>query len=82
MKKVVQYWKADYNWRNEEDKLNRYPQFKTSIEGIEVHFLRVRPQSSIKGNHWRMHEGRQDAPRPGSKFFHFHAVFGKKEIAK
>ena len=50
MKKVVQYWKADYNWRNEEEKLNQYSQFKTSIEGIDVHFLRVRPQSSVKGN--------------------------------
>ena len=28
--------------------------------------------------HWRIQGGRQGSVPPGSKFFHFHAVFGKK----
>ena len=35
--------------------------------------------SKSKPSHWRIQAGAMDAP--GSKFFHFHAVSGKK-IAK
>ena len=32
----------------------------------------------IKVIHWRIQGGARDAPPWGSKFFHFHVVFGKK----
>jgi pimeloyl-ACP methyl ester carboxylesterase len=39
---MVQYWGTKYNWRNAEKKLNAYPQFITSIDGLDVHFIHAR----------------------------------------
>ena len=36
------YWRTGYDWRAEEAKLNRYPQFTTEIDGQRIHFLHVR----------------------------------------
>lgn len=33
LQKVVSYWRKDFDWRRQVDKLNQYPHFKTNIEG-------------------------------------------------
>ncbi|GBM32185.1 Epoxide hydrolase 1 [Araneus ventricosus] len=43
LQSVVEYWKTEYNWRKQEDQLNKYPHFKTCIEGVDVHFVHVKP---------------------------------------
>jgi microsomal epoxide hydrolase len=43
---VQKYWLDKYNWRKQEVQLNKYPQFKTEIEGIKVHFLHAKPSAS------------------------------------
>lgn len=43
LKKVITYWNSQYDWRAEEAKLNSVPQFLTQIEGLDVHFLHVKP---------------------------------------
>jgi epoxide hydrolase len=42
LKGLAKYWQTQYSWRNHESKLNEYPQFITSIEGQNLHFLHVR----------------------------------------
>lgn len=42
MKELVRYWQTDYNWRKAEAKLNALPQFVTTIDGVEIHFIHVR----------------------------------------
>ncbi|MFN8445878.1 MAG: epoxide hydrolase [Caldilineaceae bacterium] len=42
VKELVEYWRNGYNWRDWEAKLNAYPQFTTSIDGQNIHFLHVR----------------------------------------
>jgi epoxide hydrolase len=42
VKGLVEYWRAGYNWREWEEKLNGYPQFTTTIDGQNIHFLHVR----------------------------------------
>jgi len=42
LKELAAYWGSIYNWRKHEEELNRYPQFTTTIEGENVHFLHVR----------------------------------------
>jgi len=42
VKGLVDYWKAGYDWRAAEAKLNEYPQFTTEIDGQNIHFLHVR----------------------------------------
>ncbi|WP_250904559.1 epoxide hydrolase family protein [Actinomadura sp. NEAU-AAG7] len=39
---VVNYWRAGYNWRAFETRLNRIGQFRTTIDGLGIHFLRRR----------------------------------------
>jgi pimeloyl-ACP methyl ester carboxylesterase len=36
------YWKDHYDWRAREARLNRFPQFKTSVDGVGIHFIHVR----------------------------------------
>jgi pimeloyl-ACP methyl ester carboxylesterase len=36
------YWTMDYDWRACEAKLNALPQFKTEIDGVDIHFIHVR----------------------------------------
>jgi pimeloyl-ACP methyl ester carboxylesterase len=39
---LVRYWGTDYDWRKAEAKLNAYPQFMTTIDGLDIHFIHVR----------------------------------------
>jgi epoxide hydrolase len=42
LKRLVEYWRAGYDWRAWEAKLNVHPQFVTQIDGQTIHFLQVR----------------------------------------
>jgi len=42
IKEVCQYWAEDYDWRSREALLNRFAQFTTEIDGLDIHFLHVR----------------------------------------
>ncbi|SRR5579884_3073853 len=44
IKRLVKYWQEDYDWRSWEAKLNAYPQFTTTIDGQNIHFLHVRSE--------------------------------------
>jgi epoxide hydrolase len=39
---LVGYWADGYDWRKQEARLNELPQFTTTIDGANVHFLHVR----------------------------------------
>jgi pimeloyl-ACP methyl ester carboxylesterase len=39
---LARYWMTDYDWRRCETKLNALPQFKTEIDGVDVHFIHVK----------------------------------------
>ena len=39
---LVRYWGTDYDWRKAEAKLNALPQFITTIDGLDIHFIHVR----------------------------------------
>jgi len=41
-KELASYWADDYDWRRFEAKLNRWQQFKTEIDGIDIHFIHQR----------------------------------------
>ncbi|CAH0714809.1 unnamed protein product, partial [Brenthis ino] len=40
----LRYWAEDYPFKEREELLNKYPQFKTNIQGLDIHFIRVTPQ--------------------------------------
>ena len=41
MRELVHDWRTRYDWRTTEAALNAWPQFTTTIDGIDVHFLQV-----------------------------------------
>jgi pimeloyl-ACP methyl ester carboxylesterase len=42
MRALAQYWQTDYDWRKAEARLNALPQFVTTIDGLDIHFIHVR----------------------------------------
>ncbi|KAG8541565.1 hypothetical protein GDO81_028687 [Engystomops pustulosus] len=43
LQKIVSYWRGEYDWGKQVETLNRYPHYKTTIEGLDVHFVHVKP---------------------------------------
>ena len=42
VQEVCAYWAEKYDWRAREAALNRFPQFKTGIDGCDIHFVHAR----------------------------------------
>src|ERR687894_1610514 len=42
LQELVRYWQTDYDWRKAEAELNALPQFKTEIDGVDIHFIHVK----------------------------------------
>ncbi len=42
LKELVAYWREKFNWREQERRLNQFDQFKTKIDGLDVHFIHRR----------------------------------------
>jgi pimeloyl-ACP methyl ester carboxylesterase len=42
LQELARYWTTEYDWRRAEKKLNALPQFKTEIDGLEIHFIHVK----------------------------------------
>ncbi|MCF6100844.1 epoxide hydrolase family protein [Mesorhizobium muleiense] len=42
LKPLVKYWGTGYDWRKAEAKVNTLPQFMTTIDGVDIHFIHVR----------------------------------------
>ena len=45
MQKLATYWGKDYDWRKCEAKLKALPQFITTIDGLDIHFIHVRSKN-------------------------------------
>jgi len=45
-KTLIDYWHSSYSWRRFEKRINQYPQFRTSIDGLGIHFIHVRSSHS------------------------------------
>jgi pimeloyl-ACP methyl ester carboxylesterase len=42
LQELVRYWGTDYDWRRAEARLNALPQFMTTIDELDIHFIHVR----------------------------------------
>lgn len=68
-KSLVRYWQTGFDWRAQERRLNAFPQFRTEIDGLQIHFAHV--------------EGKGPDPIPlvlshgwPSSFYEMHKVIG------
>ena len=46
MRELARYWQTDYDWRKVETRLNALPQFVTSIDGLDIHFIHARSKNA------------------------------------
>ena len=42
VRELCGYWLERYDWRASEARLNRFPQFRTEIDGVDIHFVHAR----------------------------------------
>jgi epoxide hydrolase len=42
VREVADYWGATYDWRQRERQLNRFDQFVTEVDGLDIHFIHQR----------------------------------------
>ena len=42
IQELARYWASEYDWRVCEARLNALPQFTTTIDGVDVHFIHVK----------------------------------------
>ena len=42
IKDICAYWAEHYDWRTREAQLNRFAQFTTAIDGLDIHFIHAR----------------------------------------
>jgi pimeloyl-ACP methyl ester carboxylesterase len=42
LQEVCAYWAEKYDWRAREARLNAFPQFRTAIDGLGIHFIHLR----------------------------------------
>ena len=69
LRELTDHWQHRFDWRRQEDQLNGFPQFRTELDGLGIHFLHV--------------EGRGANPLPlllthgwPSSFYEMHKVIG------
>ena len=41
MQELCDYWQHEYDWRAREERFNRFPQFITEIDGVDIHFIHL-----------------------------------------
>ncbi len=42
VREIVDYWQNGYDWRKGEARINQFPQFRTELDGLGIHFMHVR----------------------------------------
>ena len=47
VRSMASYWETEYDWRTCEQALNALPQFITTLDGLDIHFLHIR--SEVEG---------------------------------
>ena len=57
LRELVDWWIDGYDWRKHERAINAYPQFRTEIDGVPIHFIHVRgkgpkPKPLILSHGW------------------------------
>ncbi|EHP39673.1 epoxide hydrolase domain-containing protein [Cupriavidus basilensis OR16] len=46
MQQLAHYWATQHDWRKVEARLNALPQFMTTIDGVDIHFIHVRSKNA------------------------------------
>ena len=47
MKNLADYWTEEYDWKSQEARLNQFPNYKTKVDDLDIHFI-IKKSSSLK----------------------------------
>jgi len=53
-RQLCDYWLNEFDWRKQEQRLNRFPQFMANIDGIDIHFYHVKGSNPSAANNGRV----------------------------
>ena len=42
LEEMARYWSEEFDWREQEAAINRFPQFRTVIDGVPIHYIHIR----------------------------------------
>ncbi len=42
LKELVEYWRNRFDWRGQEKRINSFPHFRATIDGVGIHFIHAR----------------------------------------
>lgn len=42
IKQLVEYWRTEYDWRAQEQRINQWPHFTVSLDGQQIHFMHIK----------------------------------------
>jgi pimeloyl-ACP methyl ester carboxylesterase len=45
LKSLVDYWQHKFNWREEEKKLNQFPQFRVKVDDLRIHVVHIKSKN-------------------------------------
>ena len=40
IKELVEYWRSDFDWREQEKRLNAFHHYQSEVDGLNIHFIR------------------------------------------
>ena len=40
LKEISEYWTSKFNWKIQEKKINSFSNYKTNVDGINIHFIK------------------------------------------
>jgi microsomal epoxide hydrolase len=46
LRELLDYWQQDFDWRQQEARLNQFDHFKTEVQGLDLHFIHQRSERS------------------------------------
>jgi pimeloyl-ACP methyl ester carboxylesterase len=57
IEELVAYWRSGYDWRAQERRLNAFPHYRATVDGVGIHFIHVRgtgpnPLPLLLANGW------------------------------
>uniref|UniRef100_A0A6P7H7W2 Epoxide hydrolase n=1 Tax=Diabrotica virgifera virgifera TaxID=50390 RepID=A0A6P7H7W2_DIAVI len=44
LQNVTEFWRTKYNWKERETFFNQYPHYLVNIQGLDIHFVHIKPK--------------------------------------
>ncbi len=42
LKELIEYWRTRFDWRAQEQRINSFPHFRATVDGVGIHFIHAR----------------------------------------